>query len=259
MFRRNGARPMGELEIRVEETQLIVNARGTRLTITYQVSPDGQSLIEHPFWTGDDRNAPISLNEFRRGAWLAATKRAYAMGWINADASSPDDKPKNGGVGGATLIPLVTRVSADRGVATRASNKAQIFCCYEERRIEANENAVVSGLPLQPSQDLAMIERAARALFEYVFARSERLDVKHLWINCDEATKEGFRREAIAALQAAWPLMVASHNQTVHTDVLVYEPPHCLLSADEEVEEFSVIGLKTCSGAPDSAFVGRRR
>ena len=47
-----------------------------------------------------------------------------------------------------------------------------------------------------------MIECAAQALFEHVFAGSERLDMKHLWMNCDEATKEGFRGEARAALQA---------------------------------------------------------
>jgi hypothetical protein len=50
-----------------------------------------------------------------------------------------------------------------------------------------------------------MVERAAQALFEFVFAVTKRLDGKHLWLNSDEDTKAGFRREAIAVLQAAWP------------------------------------------------------
>ena len=29
-----------------------------------------------------------------------------------------------------------------------------------------------------------MVERAAQALFEFVFAGSERLDGKHFWMNC---------------------------------------------------------------------------
>ena len=90
---------MGELEIQVTEAQIIVNARGTRLTVTYQVSPDGQSLIEQPFWTGDDRNAPIPLDEFRRSAWWAARRRAHEIGWMRADAGSSGDVRRNGIVG----------------------------------------------------------------------------------------------------------------------------------------------------------------
>jgi hypothetical protein len=86
-------RKMGELEIHVTELQIIVNARGTRLTITYQLSADGRSLVEQPFWTGVDRNAPFSLNEFRRGAWLAATRRAQEIGWLRTDSS--DDRHRN--------------------------------------------------------------------------------------------------------------------------------------------------------------------
>jgi hypothetical protein len=94
---------MGELEIHIDEPQIIVNVRGTRLTITYQLSPDGQSLVEYPFWTGDDRNAPISLNEFRRSAWLAARKRANEIGWISVEATS-DDKPQSGAASSAKFL-----------------------------------------------------------------------------------------------------------------------------------------------------------
>ena len=52
--------------------------------------------------------------------------------------------------------------------------------------------------------DAAMVERAAQALFEFVFATSRRLDSKHLWVNCEEETKLGFRREAEAVLQAVF-------------------------------------------------------
>ena len=45
-----------------------------------------------------------------------------------------------------------------------------------------------------------MVEQAAQALFEFVFACSKRLDGKHLWMNCDEDTKEGFRGEATGRL-----------------------------------------------------------
>src|SRR4029079_2347442 len=76
----------------------------------------------------------------------------------------------------------------------------------KKRRAHSKENAAVSVLPMQSSRDDAMVECAARALFEHVFAGSKRLDTKHLWLNCDVATKEGFRGEARAALRAVWPL-----------------------------------------------------
>ena len=47
--------------------------------------------------------------------------------------------------------------------------------------------------------DREMVERAAQALFEFVFSNSSRL---HPWANCDEATKEGFRGEAIAVIES---------------------------------------------------------
>jgi hypothetical protein len=95
---------MGELEIHIDDPQIIVNVRGTRLTITYQVSPDGRSLVELPFWTRDDRNVPISLKEFRKSAWLAAKARAHEIGWIGTDAAVSDDKPQD--VAGASFLSL---------------------------------------------------------------------------------------------------------------------------------------------------------
>ena len=56
--------------------------------------------------------------------------------------------------------------------------------------------------------DNHVIERAAEALFEFVFSRCNRLDGKRCWADCDEKTKSGFRREASAALEATWPIMV---------------------------------------------------
>ena len=52
--------------------------------------------------------------------------------------------------------------------------------------------------------DGEMVERAAQALFEFVFACSKRLDGKHFWMNCDEDIKEGFRAEATTVIQAVW-------------------------------------------------------
>ena len=50
------------------------------------------------------------------------------------------------------------------------------------------------------------IERAAEALYEFVFSGCDRLDGKHHWEHCTEETKEGFRREAAAVLEAVWPI-----------------------------------------------------
>ena len=64
------------------------------------------------------------------------------------------------------------------------------------------ELAQISVSPHRPIPlDREMVERAAQALFEFIFSTS-RLDKKHLWANCDEATKEGFRGEAIAVIEA---------------------------------------------------------
>jgi hypothetical protein len=63
----------------------------------------------------------------------------------------------------------------------------------------------------RPPQSMALdsdvIERAAQALFEFVFSSCGRLDGKHQWSTCDEHTKEGFRGEAATVIVAAWPLL----------------------------------------------------
>ena len=51
------------------------------------------------------------------------------------------------------------------------------------------------------------LERAAEALYEFVFSGCDRLDGKHRWADGDEETKEGFRREAGAVLDAIRPLL----------------------------------------------------
>ena len=72
---------MTKLELHIYNRQIIVNLPGTRFTITYQLSSG--ELVEHPFWTGDDRQAAISLSDFRKSAWRAACKKAHQMGWIS--------------------------------------------------------------------------------------------------------------------------------------------------------------------------------
>jgi hypothetical protein len=58
----------------------------------------------------------------------------------------------------------------------------------------------------------AIVESAARALFELVFGCGQRLDGKDRWLKCDEQTKIGFRREATAVIQAAWPLLIQAQR-----------------------------------------------
>jgi hypothetical protein len=77
-----GGMVMSELELHVHDALIIVNMPQTRLTMTYQTSAGASGLVELPLWTGDDRNAPISLIEFRRRAWQAANKKARELGWI---------------------------------------------------------------------------------------------------------------------------------------------------------------------------------
>ena len=53
-----------------------------------------------------------------------------------------------------------------------------------------------------------LIERAAEALYEFVFSGCDRLDGKRHWDDCSEETKEGVRREASAMLEAVWPILL---------------------------------------------------
>ena len=45
------------------------------------------------------------------------------------------------------------------------------------------------------------VERGARALFEFVFARTGQ----NQWAECDDKIKAGFRSEVRAVLEAIWP------------------------------------------------------
>jgi hypothetical protein len=70
-----------------------------------------------------------------------------------------------------------------------------------------------TSLALQTSPikiDREIVERAAEALFEFVFSGCDRLDGKHRWADCDENTKAGFRAEVTAVLAAAWPSLAFS-------------------------------------------------
>jgi hypothetical protein len=58
-----------------------------------------------------------------------------------------------------------------------------------------------------PSIDSEIIEKAAEALYAFVFSGCDRLDGGHRWRNCDEDTRAGFRREAAAVLASVWPTL----------------------------------------------------
>jgi len=64
---------MRELELRVEDHQITVNMIDTKLSITYQLSPEGHLEV----WTLDGGDA-----EFRERAWQAAHSKARQLAWI---------------------------------------------------------------------------------------------------------------------------------------------------------------------------------
>jgi hypothetical protein len=68
---------MRELEIHPMDGRFIVNETGTRLTITFQISPKAQRLIEDQFWTRDE-----GIAKFRQDALELATATAHELGWI---------------------------------------------------------------------------------------------------------------------------------------------------------------------------------
>jgi hypothetical protein len=68
-----------------------------------------------------------------------------------------------------------------------------------DRRVEPEQSAPIG-------HDL--IERAAEALYEFVFSGCDRLDGKRHWEHCSEETKAGFRREASAVLVAVLPVLL---------------------------------------------------
>jgi hypothetical protein len=68
-----------------------------------------------------------------------------------------------------------------------------------------NRREIVSQGTLQHQEfllDREVVERAAQALFAFVFSRTDRCDTKQLWMNCDERTRDGFRGEATAVIMA---------------------------------------------------------
>jgi len=71
-----------DFELHVVGDDIIVNVPGTRFTITFQRTPDKTGIEEKHAWARDDMNSPFSMTEFRTQAWEAASKQAYALGWI---------------------------------------------------------------------------------------------------------------------------------------------------------------------------------
>ena len=80
-------------------------------------------------------------------------------------------------------------------------NGASKSFVYNQKR---TEGSVRSDQSLHVGHSI--LERAAEALYEFVFSGCDRLDGQHRWADCNEETKEGFRREAGAVLDAIWPL-----------------------------------------------------
>ena len=71
-----------------------------------------------------------------------------------------------------------------------------------------------------PSIDSEIIEKAAEALYAFVFSGCDRLDGGHRWRDCDEDTRAGFRREveAVTTAVTSAPNLLASFG--VMTDVV---------------------------------------
>jgi hypothetical protein len=64
------------------------------------------------------------------------------------------------------------------------TNETQPVFSFERCRDDVEWAAPIPILQLELDRDI--VERAAQALFEFVFSRSEFVDVKRLWMNCDE-------------------------------------------------------------------------
>jgi hypothetical protein len=80
------------------------------------------------------------------------------------------------------------------------SNQLQTTFVTGHWREQPDDATVPQQLP-PITLDNETIERAAKALFEFVFSSCGRLD----WTSCDESTKTGFKREATAVIMAVWP------------------------------------------------------
>jgi hypothetical protein len=86
------------------------------------------------------------------------------------------------------------------------SNRAQAVSWVHNKAEQGRDRPWSQTINPQPI-NREMVERGAQALFEHVFSGTERLDGKHLWVNCDDVTKEAFRAEAESVLEATVPLM----------------------------------------------------
>ena len=84
---------------------------------------------------------------------------------------------------------------------------------YGQRRTEGSVQSDRSVLV-----DHNILERAAEALYEFVFSGCDRLDGKHRWADCDEETKDGFRREASAVLNAVLPFLFLHEIKSCRID-----------------------------------------
>jgi hypothetical protein len=84
------------------------------------------------------------------------------------------------------------------------SNQLQATFVLARHWRELGEKAPVPVQPIPLDNDV--IERAAQALFEFVFSSCRRLE----WTNCEESTKKGFRDEATAVIMAVWPCFAES-------------------------------------------------
>ena len=87
-------------------------------------------------------------------------------------------------------------------------NRAQAVSWVHHKAEQGRDAPLFGPRPIKPQPiNREMVERGAQALFEHIFSSTERLDGKHLWVNCDDVTKEAFRAEAQSVLEAAVPFM----------------------------------------------------
>ena len=83
--------------------------------------------------------------------------------------------------------------------------------------VETRQRPVQSApfVPKEIGLDRDIVERGAKALFEYVFSSCDRFDGKHHWESCDEDTKDGFRGEVSAVIRAVWPKLLCREARPV--------------------------------------------
>ena len=111
-----------------------------------------------------------------------------------------------------SMLAARRRSSAYREAAMQLNGAAKSFV-YEQRRTEGSGQSNRSVLV-----DHNILDRAAEALYEFVFSGCHRLDGKRRWADCDEETKGGFRREASAVLDVVVPLLFLHEIQSSQRD-----------------------------------------